>query len=59
CGVYKQHVEYYEDNGIECLKAYMKTIKYLKEFDLISIVHIKRGHIATTTKEYSSAQFEG
>ncbi|CAM3125734.1 orotidine-5'-phosphate decarboxylase [Streptobacillus felis] len=59
CGVYKLQIAYYEANGIEGLKAYIKTMKYLKELDLISIGDIKRGDIAATAKEYARAHFEG
>ncbi|WP_156300356.1 orotidine-5'-phosphate decarboxylase [Streptobacillus canis] len=59
CGVYKLQIAYYEANGIDGLKAYIKTMKYLKELDLISIGDIKRGDIAATAKEYARAHFEG
>ncbi|MCI5840067.1 MAG: orotidine-5'-phosphate decarboxylase [Peptoniphilaceae bacterium] len=59
CAIYKLQIAYYEANGIEGLKAYRKTLKYLKEKDLLSIADVKRGDISATAKEYAKAHFSG
>ncbi len=56
---YKVQIAYYEALGIQGLKAYAKTLKYLKHRDLISIGDIKRGDIKDTAKMYAKAHFEG
>ncbi|MEW8955662.1 orotidine-5'-phosphate decarboxylase [Clostridium sp.] len=56
---FKVQIAYYEALGIEGLKAYSRTVKYLKEKDLISIGDIKRGDIADTAKQYAKAHFSG
>ena len=57
--IFKLQIAYYEAMGIDGLKAYIKTMKYLKENDLLSIGDIKRGDIADTGKMYAKAHFEG
>ncbi|MGL5822432.1 MAG: orotidine-5'-phosphate decarboxylase [Sarcina sp.] len=56
---YKVQIAYYEALGIEGLKAYSRTLKYLKEKEAISIADIKRGDIAATATMYAKAHFEG
>ncbi|WP_242840701.1 orotidine-5'-phosphate decarboxylase [Clostridium hydrogeniformans] len=56
---FKVQIAYYEALGIDGLKAYSRTVKYLKEKDLISIGDIKRGDIADTAKQYAKAHFKG
>ncbi len=57
--IYKPQIAYYEVHGIEGLKAYKKTVQYLREKGLLSIGDIKRGDISSTAKEYAKAHFEG
>ncbi len=57
--VYKLQIAYYEALGLEGLKAYIDTLRYLKHLGLISIGDIKRGDIAATAKLYAKAHFEG
>ncbi|WP_462391953.1 orotidine-5'-phosphate decarboxylase [Clostridium cadaveris] len=56
---YKVQIAYYEALGLNGLKAYSRTVKYLKERNLISIGDIKRGDIADTAKMYAKAHLEG
>ncbi|WP_099203106.1 orotidine-5'-phosphate decarboxylase [Miniphocaeibacter massiliensis] len=58
-GIYKVQIAYYEAMGLEGLKAYSKTLKYLKEKKALSIGDIKRGDIAATAKEYAKGHFSG
>lgn len=56
---YKVQIAYYEAYGIAGLKAYMRTLKYLKNENAISIADIKRGDIAKTAEMYAKAHFTG
>src|SRR3712207_522664 len=56
---YKVQIAYYEAYGIEGLKAYSKTLKYIREKNVISIADIKRGDIAKTAEMYAKAHFTG
>ncbi len=58
-GIYKVQIAYYEAMGLEGMKAYSKTVSYLKEKNLLSIGDVKRGDIANTAKEYGKAHFSG
>ena len=58
-GVYKVQIAYYEAMGLEGMKAYSKTVKYLRDQGLLSIGDVKRGDIANTAKEYGRAHFSG
>lgn len=53
----KIQIAYYEAMGIEGLKAYIETIKAVKEAGLVAISDIKRGDIADTAKAYARAHF--
>lgn len=57
--VYKLQIAYYEALGLEGLKAYADTLKYLKANNLLSIADIKRGDISATAKMYAKAHFQG
>lgn len=57
-GIYKLQIAYYEAYGIEGLKAYVKSLDYLKSKNLLSIGDVKRGDIAATAKMYAKAHFE-
>ncbi|SHH39344.1 orotidine-5'-phosphate decarboxylase [Tepidibacter thalassicus] len=56
---YKVQIACYEAFGIDGLKAYSKTLKYIKEKGNIVIGDIKRGDISSTAKMYAKAHFEG
>ncbi len=55
----KVQIAYYEAMGIEGLKAYVETIKAVKDAGLVVISDIKRGDIADTAKAYARAHFSG
>lgn len=57
--IYKLQIAYYEAYGIEGLKAYKRTLEYLKSIDSLSIGDVKRGDIAATADMYAKAHFEG
>lgn len=56
---YKAQIAYYEALGIEGLKAYINTLKYIKEKGCISIADVKRGDIAKTAEMYAVGHFTG
>ncbi len=45
--------------GINGIRAYSETLKYIKSKDSIAIADIKRGDIADTAKRYAKAHFSG
>jgi orotidine-5'-phosphate decarboxylase len=59
CACFKVQIAYYEEMGIEGLKAYSETLKYIRSRDCIAIADIKRGDIADTAVRYSKAHFSG
>lgn len=56
---FKVQIAFYEALGIEGLKAYSKTVKYIREKGKIVIGDIKRGDISSTAKAYADAHFSG
>ncbi|MEG1257059.1 orotidine-5'-phosphate decarboxylase [Clostridium sp.] len=56
---YKPQIAYYEAYGIDGLRAYAKTLKYIKKKGALSIGDIKRGDIAKTAEMYAKAHFAG
>jgi len=56
---FKVQIAYYEAMGLAGLKAYVETLKAIKESGLIAISDIKRGDIADTAKAYARAHFTG
>lgn len=56
---FKLQIAYYEALGLEGLKAYSATLKYLKQKDCLSIADIKRGDIAASGEQYAAAHFDG
>jgi len=56
---YKVQIAYYEALGVEGLKVYKETLKYIKEKGLIAICDIKRSDISSTARMYAKAHFEG
>ncbi|PAB56170.1 orotidine-5'-phosphate decarboxylase [Anaeromicrobium sediminis] len=59
CACYKVQIAHYESLGLEGLKAYSETLKYIKENNKLSIGDIKRGDILSTATMYAKAHFEG
>lgn len=57
-GIYKLQIAYYEAYGLEGMSAYVKTLEYLRDKDLLTIGDVKRGDIAATAKMYAKAHFE-
>lgn len=56
---YKVQIAYYEYYGLEGLKAYSNTMKYIKKKGCISIADIKRGDIQKTAEMYAEGHFTG
>ncbi|KPU26404.1 orotidine 5'-phosphate decarboxylase [Caloranaerobacter sp. TR13] len=56
---YKVQIACYETFGIEGLKAYSRTLKYIREKGKVVIADIKRGDILSTAQMYAKAHFEG
>ena len=56
---YKVQIAYYEEMGIDGLKTYAQTLKYIREKGQLVIADIKRGDIADTAARYAKAHFEG
>lgn len=56
---YKVQIAYYEALGILGLRAYKRTLEYIRNNRGIIIADIKRGDIAKTAEMYAKAHFEG
>ena len=56
---YKVQIAYYESYGLPGLKAYSKTLQYLRQNQAVTIADIKRGDIAKTAEMYAKAHFTG
>ncbi|MDR2965727.1 MAG: orotidine-5'-phosphate decarboxylase [Treponema sp.] len=56
---FKVQIAYYEEKGIEGLKAYSETLKYIRQKGGIAIADIKRGDIADTAIRYANGHFSG
>lgn len=56
---YKLQIACYEALGLEGLKAYSRTLQYLRENGKISIGDVKRGDILVTAEFYAKAHFSG
>lgn len=56
---YKVQIACYEALGIEGLKAYSRTLKFIKEKGKVVIADVKRGDILSTAEMYAKAHFEG
>lgn len=56
---FKIQIAYYEALGLKGIKAYKRTLDYIKKLDGIAISDIKRGDISSTAKMYAKAHFEG
>lgn len=51
----KPQIAFYEQLGIEGLKAFQKTVSYCHEKDLVVIGDVKRGDIGSTSAAYAAA----
>ena len=56
---YKVQIAYYEAYGMAGLRAYTRTLAYLREKKAVIIADIKRGDIAKTAEMYAKAHFTG
>lgn len=56
---YKVQIACYEALGMEGLKAYSQTLKYIRSKGKVVIADIKRGDISSTAGMYAKAHFEG
>ena len=56
---YKLQIACYEALGLEGLKAYSRTLKYIREAKALVIADIKRGDISSTAEMYAKGHFEG
>ena len=56
---YKVQIAYYESEGLSGLKAYKRTLEYIREKGIPVIADVKRGDIAKTAEMYAKAHFSG
>lgn len=56
---FKVQIAYYEALGLTGIRAYRRTLEYLREKGAIIVADIKRGDIAATAKMYAKGHFEG
>lgn len=56
---FKPQIAYYETYGTDGLRAYGKTLRYIKEKGALSVGDIKRGDISKTAEMYARAHFAG
>jgi len=56
---FKLQIACYEAEGIEGLRAYARTMEYLRQKKLVSIADVKRGDISSTGGLYAKAHFSG
>ncbi len=56
---YKVQIAYYEALGIQGLKAYKRTLDYIKMKNIPLIADVKRGDISKTAQMYAKAHFSG
>jgi orotidine-5'-phosphate decarboxylase len=56
---FKVQIAYYEAYGLQGMKAYSDTLKYIRENGALAIADIKRGDIAKTAEMYAKAHFTG
>ena len=54
---FKVQIAYYEAMGLEGMKVYSETLKYVRSSGLIAISDIKRGDIGATSEAYARAHF--
>lgn len=56
---YKVQIACYEAYGLDGLKAYAKTLEYIRKNGAIVIADVKRGDISSTASMYADAHFTG
>lgn len=56
---FKVQIAYYEAMGLEGMKVYAETLRYIRSTGLIAISDIKRGDIGATSDAYAKAHFTG
>jgi orotidine-5'-phosphate decarboxylase len=56
---YKTQIAYYEALGLEGLRVYAETLRYIRRRGALVIADIKRGDIADTARQYAKAHFTG
>ena len=56
---YKVQIAFYEALGLEGLRAYAETIRYIRSRGALVIADIKRGDIAISAERYVQAHFSG
>ncbi len=56
---YKVQIAYYEALGLEGLRAYSDTLKYIRQKKAIAIADIKRNDISKTAEMYAHGHFTG
>ncbi len=56
---YKVQIAYYEALGLEGLKTYSDTLKYIRQKKAIAIADIKRNDISKTAEMYAHGHFTG
>lgn len=57
--IFKVQIAFYEAYGLPGMKAYARTVAYLKERGCLVIGDIKRGDISSTADMYAKAHFTG
>ena len=58
-GCYKVQIACYEALGIEGMRCFSRTIKYIREKGAIAISDVKRGDISSTARQYAIGHFTG
>src|SRR6056297_791103 len=56
---FKVQIAYYEALGLEGMKAYKKTLDYIKKKNTLVISDVKRGDIFKTAEMYAQGHFQG
>ncbi|MDR1127984.1 MAG: orotidine-5'-phosphate decarboxylase [Treponema sp.] len=56
---YKVQIACYEEMGLEGLRVYSETLKFIRSRKALVIADIKRGDIADTAERYARAHFAG
>ncbi len=56
---YKVQIAYYEALGLDGLRVYAETLRYIRRKKALVIADIKRGDIADTASQYAKAHFAG
>jgi orotidine-5'-phosphate decarboxylase len=54
---YKPNLAFYECNGVKGWQSLVKTIEYLKKFQVFTIADAKRGDIGNTSTQYAKTFF--